>query len=733
MTGALIVLLIAIGILIATWTIRRTTGRLKKVTDVISDTDFKAAEQLPRLQVTGGDEIANIATAFNDMSAALELHNRKVRETSEEMEDSNWVQTQFALTGNIYQGINNKSELAEKLMTRLVPLLDGAYGLLYYTENAEPAHEKYFKLQCSYSAYTDMPDAVSSFQPGEGMIGRVANNKQMVILEATPEHPIRIQTGQAHLTPKQIVVAPIVFNDHTLAVLELGTLHTFSRRHLQLIELICANFGLVIDRIESRMKVDQLLHSTQQLNQELQAQQEELQAQQEELQVQQEELQATNEQLRERSQFAEMKTHELEVTQQELEEYANKLETSSGYKSQFLANMSHELRTPINSILILAQLLAEREPLHDGDEVAEYGSIIHRSGEDLLALIDDILDLSKVEAGMVDVHSELVSITDIPETLGYTFDKMAEQRGIEFHSVIAEGTPDSLHTDGKRLQQILKNLLSNAFKFTRSGSVTLMIQPATQVLPASGYSVPSDVEHMIAISVTDTGIGIARERQQQIFEAFQQEHGAATERDYGGTGLGLSICREFSRLLGGFVTVESEQGKGSTFTLYLPSLPIDQQDTPDEMPPLVDTGEVYPDAGVLAGKRVLIVDDDARNISALERMLKTRDMHVFSAPDGNRALHVLPQVKPDLVLMDMMMPVMDGYETIRYMRSQPEWEHTPIIALTAKAMKDDRKRCMEAGASDYLSKPLNIAQLLSMMQVWLNHEQADGQEYNDEW
>ncbi|WP_411348801.1 response regulator [Paenibacillus sp. WLX2291] len=721
-TGILMLLLIASGIFIAVWTIRRTTRRLQLATDVINKTDFNQAEHLPRLEVDGGDEISNIAEAYNRMSLSLELHNRKVREASERLEDSNWVQTQFALTGNIYQGINTKSELAEKMMTRLVPLLQAAYGLLYYKEENEQG--KYFKLECAYSAYTDLPDAIASFAPGEGVIGRVASTQQMVVLHDTDEHPIRIQTGQASLALGQIVVLPIVFEGHIVAVLELGSLTAFTPRQLQLMELVSVNFGVVIDNIENRMQVNQLLETSQQLNMELQAQQEELQVQQEELQVQQEELHATNEQLRERTQFAESKTHELEVTQQELQEYATRLEQSSGYKSQFLANMSHELRTPINSILILAQLIAEHEPVDEEDEIPKYGSIIHRSGEDLLALVDDILDLSKVEAGMVEVHHELVSVHEIPELLNYSFGKLAEQRGIQFNYMVNPDVPHTIYTDGKRVQQILKNLLSNAFKFTPSGSITLRVEPASNVIPAHGYSIPDQIEEMIAISVIDTGVGIARDRQQPIFEAFQQERGSTTERDYGGTGLGLSICREFSRLLGGFVTVESEQGKGSTFTLYLPAGQGEEETAPVSH---YDSGpvDITPDMQILQGRKVLLVDDDLRNIAALESALKVKGLQVFSAPDGNRALHMMEQVQPDLILMDMMMPIMDGYETLRHIRLNPQWQQLPIIALTAKAMKDDRERCLQAGASDYLSKPINMTQLLSAMQVWLIRVQED--------
>ncbi|ANF95366.1 response regulator [Paenibacillus bovis] len=717
MTGILAILLLLSGIGITVWTLRRTTGRLKQVTHVINNVDFDNVQDIPRLQVEGGDEVSNIAEAFNKMSIALEEHNRQVRKTSEQMQDNNWVQTQLAQIGNVYQGINNTPELAEKLLARIVPLMEASYGLFYYVHPDTKGDQ--FHLEYSYGAHGNMTGTIHEFGPGQGLIGRAAVEQKTQLLTANEDYPIRIQTGFGHIVPRQIVVTPIVFEGRTIAVLELGAAIEFAPRYCQLIEQICVGFGAIISNIEKRMQVDELLRNTRILNQELQAQQEELQSQQEELQVQQEELQATNEQLRERTNFAETKAHELETTRQELELYAEQLKLSSSYKTEFLANMSHELRTPMNSILILSQLVAESTPRDHEDEMPGYGNIIHRSAQDLLALIDDILDLSKVEAGMVEVQRELISIHDIPEVMGYNFNKLAEQKNLQFWTEVDTDAPPTFYTDGKRLQQILKNLLSNAFKFTSEGKISLRIAPAEKVPLPEGYRLPEKMDHMLAISVKDTGIGIAPDKQQVVFEAFRQAEGARTDRDYGGTGLGLSICREFSRLLGGFITVESEVGRGSTFTLYIPSLPEDfAPDSPETA--LSSPASLPEELDMLKGKKILVVDDDFRNIFALEGALKSKGMNVISAYNGKEALEMLEQGQPDLVLMDIMMPVMDGYVTMENIRRQSQWAELPIIALTAKAMKDDRQRCLQAGASDYLSKPLQMEQLFSMLLVWLS-------------
>ena len=713
------ILLIVIGVGIAFWTIKGTTHQLKQVTTVLKQINFDTSEPLPRLHVTAGGEVGNIAIAFNKMSKALEVHTHQASEFNKHIEESNWIQTQLAHIGNVYRNVNTMDDLADRFIHELTPVAGATYGIFYFCEKENK--DDILKKKASYATYNDMPDLLQEFKLGEGIIGQTALEKKTHMIKAPLDHPIRIQTGATFIPIQEIITVPILFKNRTVVVIELGTIHSFSQIQQQLVERIANTFGVVVNNIDNRMQVDRLLRESQTLT-------EELQSQQEELQVQQEELQATNEQLRERNHYAEIKTEELQITQKELQLYSEELSRSSQYKSEFLANMSHELRTPLNSILILSQLISEKEKQHEEDDTPHFGDVIHRSGQDLLTLIDDILDLSKVEAGMVELQRDSVAVYDLPEVMGYSFDKIAEQKGIEFSSTIDENVPDVFYTDEKRLQQIMKNLLSNAFKFTSKGSVTINISLADESIAAKGYSVPEQMDYMLAISVTDTGIGIKEDKQSLIFEAFQQEDGT-TERQYGGTGLGLSICREFSKLLGGYVTVQSELGKGSTFTLYLPSLAINEEGQPvtkPVSPTWMDKEEQEDSLARLQGKSVLVVDDDLRNIFALEGVLKLKGMHVRSAQNGEEAIALLHAESTDIVLMDMMMPIMDGYEAMRWIRLEEKWKDLPIIALTAKAMKDDRELCIEAGASDYISKPMNVEQLLSVILVWLSDwEQPD--------
>ncbi len=444
----------------------------------------------------------------------------------------------------------------------------------------------------------------------------------------------------------------------------------------------------------------------------------------EEMQSQQEELRQSNEELVEKNKLLADQNVEIEASKRMLEEKAEQLALTSKYKSEFLSSMSHELRTPLNSMLILAQLLAENAEHNLREEQIEYAKTISGAGNDLLELINDILDLSKIESGTVTLELQDISLASIGEQIGGAFRHMAQSRGLGFGVELAPGLPLSLYTDSSRLQQVLKNLLSNAFKFTKTGQVSLRIAPVE-----SGWSVGHDglnrAQTVIGFFVTDTGIGVPASKQKIIFEAFQQAD-TGTARKYGGTGLGLSISREIARLLGGEMRlVESSPGKGSTFVLYHPLRAPESgqggRGTPGAAP---GSGQMLekltPSADILAGKKVLVVDDDMRNIFALTAALERRKMAVLSAENGRAALKELAQNPDvDIVLMDIMMPEMDGYETMRQIRQMKQFESLPMIALTAKAMKGDRETCIEAGASDYISKPVDTDQLLSLLRVWL--------------
>ena len=582
---------------------------------------------------------------------------------------------------------------------------------------------------------------------GEGLIGQAALDKRIFLIDQLPEEHIKVTSGLGASSPRNLLIAPILVDGRVEAVVEFAALQPFLSQHLTLLDQLQDKFGSAITNVTGRMEVERLLAESQQLTEELQVQSEELQAQSEELQMQQEQLKTTNELLEEQKQFAEQRAFDLKKAKDELEDYSLKLEKSSQYKSDFLANMSHELRTPLNSILILSQMLMENNPEMDMSQVREYASVVFTSGKDLLRLIDDILDLSKIEAGKIEILTDEVNVTEIPQMMKNLFDPVAAQKNLVFEVQTEADVPSVILTDGKRLQQILKNLLSNAFKFTEQGSVTVRIALADSEKVEELLGLREEVL-VLAISVTDTGIGIPLDKQQIIFDAFQQVDGT-TNRQYGGTGLGLSICREFISLLGGAIEVQSEPHKGSTFTIYVPNFleplnhdvvdvlaleevaasaselkrEVEDREEEVESPCVEAIDDRCPDEQLFKGKKVLLVEDDGRNILALVTALERKGITVQVAENGQQAIEILQERSDfDMIFMDIMMPVMGGYEAMEAIRNDLGMYRIPIIALTAKAMKGERDRCMEAGASDYIMKPLNIDQLFSLMRVWLTEQ-----------
>jgi len=577
---------------------------------------------------------------------------------------------------------------------------------------------------------------------------------------------------------------PVLFEGEVKAVIELASLRHFSEAHLTFLEQLTESIGIVFNTIEATMRTERLLTQSQSLTSELQRQQEELQRTNQR-------LQENARQLSEQMKQVEYKNREVELAKAALEEKAGQLALSSRYKSEFLANMSHELRTPLNSLLILAQLMAENPASNLTPKQIEYAQTIYAAGNDLLALINDVLDLAKVESGTVTLNIASESFPELRDYLDRAFRQAGRDKDLQFRISMDRDLPPAILTDAKRLRQILKNLLSNAFKFTARGAVSLNVAMVTSGW-TQGHRVLEGAGKVVAFSVIDTGIGIAPDKQQIIFEAFQQADGT-TSRHFGGTGLGLSISFELSRLLGGEIKVQSSPGKGSTFTLYLPLVQKAQDDNSRQegmVKPVasnqlqvvtVESGrherELPAGAGIdglvagqgvadrshaekvrglaqpvrsvpaqilqnvirdvpnarqrpqsgsgrfvpeLAGKKVLLVDDDIRNIFALSSVLELRGMTVLNAENGVDGIEMLknnPQI--DIILMDMMMPDLDGYATIRAMRGVERFGNVPIIGVSAKAMKGDREKCIEAGASDYISKPVNVDQLLSLMREWL--------------
>ncbi|MGD6943794.1 response regulator [Cytobacillus gottheilii] len=740
-----IAIILIIGVTI--WVIRSTSRSINSITKGINDIDYNELSKIPRLEVETQDEIGEIAKAFNYMADSLEDYNKKEKRYTAEITEQNWIQSTSADIIGAYSRFITVDELASYFIKKLTPIAGADLGIFYLKhENGDDILYK----QVAAVAGERNSAGRNAFAPGEGLIGQTVLDKKITQIRDIPDNYRMMTTGLGEFQPRSIVMAPILMNDEVVAVIELAGLQYFTNAQVKLIEEVTETLGIAITNIAGRMEIVRLLQESQAQTEELQTQSEELQTQSEELQAQSEEMQTQaeelriiNEQLEERTKDAELKSEELLAAKEELEEKAKELTLSSKYKSEFLANMSHELRTPLNSILLLSEMLEEDPDQVLTDEQKEFSRVIHTSGQDLLNLINDILDLSKVEVGKLEIKFEEVNIVDFADRIKLHFAQMAKHKGLDFSVNSNDDIPMLMHTDEMRLQQVVKNLLSNAFKFTEEGSVTVLLEKAKQeeyaLLPMAEHS-----SNWLKIIVSDTGIGIAPDKQKMIFEAFQQADGA-TMRKYGGTGLGLSITREFATLLGGTCKVErSVEGEGSSFALIIPSLPGGMPATMEELKAeeeaasalaienslsnehvqeTIDIEEPIEKAELtkdLKDKTVIVVDDDNRNIFALKNALEKEGMNVITASNGLQCLDTLmSQDQVDIVLMDIMMPVMDGYETMKRIRGLEQHHDVPIIALTAKAMKGDREKCIEAGASDYISKPLKLDQLLSVMRVWI--------------
>ncbi|MEO8307521.1 MAG: HAMP domain-containing protein [Pseudomonadota bacterium] len=936
------------------------------------------------IQVETRGEVAELKDNINTMISNL-------RETTESNREQDWLKTNLAKFTGMLQGQRELNTVGKMLLTELAPLVNAQQGTIYHVDAAADSNMQ-LRLLASYAHGVQPP--ASTIRLGEGLAGQCAVEKKGMLLEGVPSDFISISSSLGAARKVSIIVLPVLFEGQTKAVIELAALHEFNAGSLAFLDLLTQSIGAVFNTIEATMRTEGLLKQSQKLTVELQSRQSELQQTNEELGTKARLLAEQNAEV-------ERKNSEVEQARHALEEKAEELALTSKYKSEFLANMSHELRTPLNSILILSQQLAENAPGSLLPKQVEFSKNINSSGTDLLHLINDILDLSKIESGTVTVEAEEIAFDDLHGNIERNFRHVAEAKNLPFNVQFDDDLPRSMDSDPKRLQQVLKNLLSNAVKFTSHGHVNVRVG-----LASSGWSpdhpVLSKSQQVIAFSVEDTGIGIAPDKQRLIFEAFQQAD-AGTSRKYGGTGLGLAISRELALLLGGEIKLASVYGEGSTFTLYLPlrylgsegsiakaahgalqrareitilpiareehidddrndleeddavlliieddphfarillglardrgfkgivatkglvglslarqyhptaiSLDIFLPDTlgwtvlnqlkldpatrhipvqivtfeeerqhglahgafsyiikapttdaleaaidrirdfsaprtkrllvvedseieqqaivellghddieivtagtgraalaamrgqqfdcvvldlrlPDmpgfallekmhaepglvEVPVVVFTGKdlsadeqaqlktmaksivlkdvrsperlldetalflhrvvtqlppekqamlerLHRSSEVLRHRKVLVVDDDARNIFALTSLLENQDMEVVSTTNGRAAIEIIKST-PDLslVLMDIMMPEMDGYQTMREIRGMPDFRTLPILALTAKAMKGDREKCLDAGASDYIAKPVNTDQLLSLMRVWL--------------
>ncbi|MFJ9824485.1 HAMP domain-containing protein [Streptomyces sp. NPDC101160] len=863
--------------------VNELAGNLTRQVRAIAEVASAVAEgDLTRsITVEASGEVAELKDNINAMVGSL-------RETTRANQEQDWLKSSLARMSALMQGHRDLAVVAELVMDELTPLVAAQYGAFYLAEEGADGVE--LVLVGSYGRPAGDRDRVR-FRLGESLVGQAARSRRTIAAENVPAGYVTISSGLGSTSRGSLVVLPVVVEEQVLGVIELMSFSPFTSVHRDFLEQLMETVGVSLSTIVANARTDELLDESQRLAGELRSRTEELQARQEELQRSNAELEEKAALLATQNRDIEAKNLQIEQARQELEDRAQQLALASTYKSEFLANMSHELRTPLNSLLILAQLLAQNPTRNLTAKQVEYAGIIHSAGSDLLQLINDILDLSKVEAGKMDLNPERVPMRRLLDYVEATFRPLTTQKSLAFTVSTAAGVPVDLVTDDTRLRQVLRNLLSNAVKFTEHGSVELRIEPASDgELPVSVHRGGP----VVAFRVTDTGIGIAPENLEAIFGAFQQADGT-TNRKYGGTGLGLSISREIAYLLGGALTVTSVPGEGSTFTLYLPvtrpdfteqpgaaassadpsavptvpapagagalalpgapasrptrrllvieerprgllavvaenavtqlaadgghtgradieliavagpqeaasalasqpfhcvvldvdmadgdalrfldamdgdealrtvpvlahhnrRLPADEEgalqdlarrrplellssldelrerialhlsaEQPGDVVPLVRDHRAPAPRAVdttLRGRTVLVVDDDARNLYALSGILELHGITVLRAENGRKGVETLlanPAVS--LVLMDVMMPEMDGYTATARIRELPQYADLPVIAVTAKAMPGDREKSLASGASDYVTKPVDADELIACVSRWLD-------------
>ncbi len=699
----------------------RQVRAIAEVTSAVATGDLTRS-----ITVEAEGEVAELKDNINAMVQSL-------RETTKANQEQYWLKTNLARIAGLLQGHRDLATVGELIMNELIPLVGGQHGAFFIADDSRDGIT--LRLIAGYGVRADLA-APSRFRLGESLVGQVAKTRKPIAVTDAPPGYVKIASGLGEAAPLNLMVLPIVFEGQVLGVIEAGSFSPFTQVHQDFLEQLMETIGVNANTIIVNSRTDDLLAESQRLAAELQSRSGELQARQEELQRSNADLEDKAAQLARQNSAIETKNAEIEQARQEIEERAKQLDLASRYKSQFLANVSHELRTPLNSLLILARLLAQNPADNLSAKQVEYANVIHSSGTDLLLLINDILDLSRVEAGKLDIHPEQFALASLAEDLRTVFEPLAAEKRLDFAVETEADVPAEVLTDRQRLRQILHNLLSNAVKFTPQGRVELRIGLAK---PRAAGEEPA-----ITFSVTDTGIGISDDNLETIFEAFQQGDGT-TSRRYGGTGLGLAISREVAAQLDGRITAESEPGQGSTFTLYLPAAyagaveeltpqpaanAADGAAAPSPLPVAADAGAgaqnpahaAQPPGAhdSLRGRSVLVVDDDLRNAFAITSILELYGLTVIHAPDGHQGLGVLRSNHDiDLVLMDVMMPEMDGYATTAAIRTMPECAELPVIAVTARAMQGDMDKSLAAGASDYVTKPVDTEELLTCMERWL--------------
>ena len=669
------------------------------------------------IQVEARGEVSYLKDNINEMI-------RNLKETTQKNAQQDWLKTNLARFTRLLQGQRDLQAVTKLILSELAPLVSAHHGVFYMMDSQET--DARLRMIASYG-YRSSRKLPTSFLPGEGLVGQCALEKNRIWLTDVPRDYIVVSSGLGSAPPNNIVVLPILFEQQVKAVIEIASLDRFTETHLSFLDQLMESIGVVLNTIEANSRTESLLTQSQSLAQE---------------------LQQTNQELAEKARLlseqnieVERKNREVEQAKLALEEKATQLALSSKYKSEFLANMSHELRTPLNSLLILAQQLSDNPEGNLSARQVEFAKTIHGSGSDLLTLINDILDLSKIESGTVTLDVSEYRFSNLRNYVDRTFRHMAEAKHLGFQVDLADNLPTAVMTDTTRLQQVLKNLLSNAFKFTSHGQVELTIS-----LVNSGWThdhpnlVHADA--VLAFSVRDTGVGIPSDKLQLIFEAFQQADGS-TARKYGGTGLGLSISRELARLLGGEIRVESTVNVGSTFTLYLPynragfiNYEQTRQPQPARLAPppapaaatvsyqpaveassevatseAVDTGSLVEYSSVLDDRglvtpgdpSVLIVEDDERFAKVLLDFAREKNFKGVVTQRGDSALSLARDYLPSAILLDIDLPDIDGFTVLDRLKRDPNTRHIPVHVMSQQA---ERERALRQGAISYINKPV---------------------------
>jgi HAMP domain-containing protein/signal transduction histidine kinase/CheY-like chemotaxis protein len=651
------------------------------------------------IQVDASGEVAALKDNINEMI-------RNLKDTTIKNNEQDWLKTNLAKFTRMLQGQKDMLTVGKLILSELAPVVSAQHGVFYVVEAAkdeaveeEDHNEAYLKLLASY-AFRNRKNVANRFSLGEGLVGQAALEKERILVTNAPGDYVQITSGLGQATPTNIIVLPVLFEGQIKAVMELSSFEKFSPIHQAFLDQLVESIGIVLNTIEANTRTEDLLKQSQSLAKELQSRQEELQNTNQELQEKAKLLAEQNAEV-------ERKNTEVEQARQALEEKAEQLALTSKYKSEFLANMSHELRTPLNSLLILADQLAQNIEGNLLPKQIEFARTIHASGNDLLSLINDILDLSKIESGTVTVDIAALRFDDLRDYVERTFRHVAEAKSLDFQIEMDPDLPANMFTDSQRLEQVLRNLLSNAFKFTESGHVTLNMSTVTEGWNPENESL-NHARAVIAFSVTDTGIGIPPEKQQIIFEAFQQADGS-TSRKYGGTGLGLAISREISRLLGGEIRLASALGQGSTFTLYLPQTHVPMRTTRKETSPprpggvpimtegsfelAAVNGAQEPQEAAIEDDRgrisvgdqvLLIVEDDAKYARVLIEVAHEQGFKAVVAQRGASALAMVRDLKPSAVTLDLHLPDLDGRRVLDRLKVDLATRHIPVHIITVE-------------------------------------------------